>query len=51
MTLMPGDVVTTGTPPGVGMARNPRVFLKEGDQLTLTVEGLGEQRHTVVAEA
>jgi 2-keto-4-pentenoate hydratase/2-oxohepta-3-ene-1,7-dioic acid hydratase in catechol pathway len=51
MTLMPGDVITTGTPPGVGMARNPRVFLKEGDQLTLTVEGLGEQRHTVVAEA
>jgi 2-keto-4-pentenoate hydratase/2-oxohepta-3-ene-1,7-dioic acid hydratase in catechol pathway len=51
MTLTPGDVVTTGTPPGVGMARNPRVFLKEGDQLTLTVEGLGEQRHTVVAEA
>ncbi|HKA65683.1 MAG TPA: fumarylacetoacetate hydrolase family protein [Methyloceanibacter sp.] len=51
MTLMPGDVITTGTPPGVGMARNPRVFLKEGDQITLTVEGLGEQRHTVVAEA
>lgn len=51
MTLKPGDVVTTGTPPGVGMARNPRVFLKEGDQLTLTVEGLGEQRHKVVAEA
>jgi 2-keto-4-pentenoate hydratase/2-oxohepta-3-ene-1,7-dioic acid hydratase in catechol pathway len=51
MTLMPGDVIITGTPPGVGMARNPRVFLKEGDQLTLTVEGLGEQRHTLVAEA
>ncbi|MFZ0397549.1 MAG: fumarylacetoacetate hydrolase family protein [Methyloceanibacter sp.] len=51
MTLKPGDVVTTVTPPGVGMARNPRVFLKEGDQLTLTVEGLGEQRHKVVAEA
>ena len=50
MTLMPGDVVTTGTPPGVGMARNPRVFLKEGDQLTLAVEGLGEQRHTLVRE-
>jgi 2-keto-4-pentenoate hydratase/2-oxohepta-3-ene-1,7-dioic acid hydratase in catechol pathway len=50
MTLMPGDVVTTGTPPGVGMARNPRVFLKEGDQLTLAVEGLGEQHHTLVRE-
>jgi 2-keto-4-pentenoate hydratase/2-oxohepta-3-ene-1,7-dioic acid hydratase in catechol pathway len=51
MTLMPGDVITTGTPPGVGMARNPRVFLKEGDQLTLAVEGLGEQHHTLVREA
>ena len=51
MTLMPGDVVTTGTPPGVGMARNPRVFLKEGDQITLAVEGLGEQHHTLVREA
>jgi 2-keto-4-pentenoate hydratase/2-oxohepta-3-ene-1,7-dioic acid hydratase in catechol pathway len=51
MTLMPGDVITTGTPPGVGMARNPRVFLKEGDRLMLTVEGLGEQHHTLVAEA
>jgi 2-keto-4-pentenoate hydratase/2-oxohepta-3-ene-1,7-dioic acid hydratase in catechol pathway len=51
MTLMPGDVITTGTPPGVGMARNPRVFLKEGDEITLTVEGLGEQRHRLVREA
>ena len=50
MTLMPGDVITTGTPPGVGMARNPRVFLKEGDQLILAVEGLGEQHHTLVRE-
>ena len=44
MTLMPGDVITTGTPPGVGMARKPRVFLKVGDELRLTVAGLGEQR-------
>jgi 2-keto-4-pentenoate hydratase/2-oxohepta-3-ene-1,7-dioic acid hydratase in catechol pathway len=50
MTLMPGDVITTGTPPGVGMARNPRVFLKVGDHLKLTVSGLGEQHQTVVAE-
>ena len=50
MTLMPGDVITTGTPPGVGMARNPRVFLKAGDELRLTVSGLGEQRAKVVAE-
>lgn len=51
MTLMPGDVITTGTPPGVGMARNPRVFLKPGDELVLRVAGLGEQRATIVAEA
>jgi 2-keto-4-pentenoate hydratase/2-oxohepta-3-ene-1,7-dioic acid hydratase in catechol pathway len=50
MTLMPGDVITTGTPPGVGMARNPRVFLKAGDKLRLTVSGLGEQRVKIVAE-
>jgi 2-keto-4-pentenoate hydratase/2-oxohepta-3-ene-1,7-dioic acid hydratase in catechol pathway len=51
MTLMPGDVITTGTPPGVGMARNPRVFLKPGDELVLHVQGLGEQHATIVAEA
>ena len=40
MTLMPGDVITTGTPPGVGMARNPRVFLKEGDRAPSPSRGL-----------
>ncbi len=50
MTLMPGDVITTGTPPGVGMARNPRVFLKPGDEMVLRVQELGEQRLKVVAE-
>lgn len=50
MTLVPGDVITTGTPPGVGMARKPRVFLKEGDELKLTISGLGEQRMRVEAE-
>ena len=50
MSLVPGDVITTGTPPGVGMARNPRVFLKPGDELRLAVSGLGEQRLKVVAE-
>ncbi len=50
MTLMPGDVITTGTPPGVGMARNPRVFLKPGDEIRATISGLGEQRFKVVAE-
>ena len=50
MTLMPGDIITTGTPPGVGMARNPRVFLKPGDEIRATISGLGEQRFKVVAE-
>ena len=49
MTLVPGDVITTGTPPGVGMARKPRVFLKPGDRLRLAISGLGEQRLTVQA--
>jgi 2-keto-4-pentenoate hydratase/2-oxohepta-3-ene-1,7-dioic acid hydratase in catechol pathway len=51
MTLVPGDVITTGTPPGVGMARDPRVFLKPGDEVRATISGLGEQRFKVVAEA
>jgi 2-keto-4-pentenoate hydratase/2-oxohepta-3-ene-1,7-dioic acid hydratase in catechol pathway len=51
MTLTPGDVITTGTPPGVGMARNPRVFLKPGDEISATIAGLGEQRFRIVAEA
>jgi 2-keto-4-pentenoate hydratase/2-oxohepta-3-ene-1,7-dioic acid hydratase in catechol pathway len=51
MTLMPGDVITTGTPPGVGMARNPRVFLKPGDEIRATISGLGEQLFKVVAES
>ena len=51
MTLVPGDVITTGTPPGVGMARKPRAFLKPGDELKLTVSGLGEQHYKVVAES
>lgn len=48
MTLMPGDIVTTGTPPGVGFGRNPPLFLKPGDVMTLGVAGLGEQRIPVV---
>lgn len=47
-TLMPGDVITTGTPPGVGMGMKPPVFLKKGDVITLGIEGLGEQRQEVV---
>lgn len=49
MTLEPGDVITTGTPPGVGMGMKPPVFLKRGDVMTLGIEGLGEQRQKVVA--
>ena len=48
MTLDPGDVITTGTPPGVGMAMDPPVFLKAGDVMRLGVAGLGEQEQRVV---
>ena len=51
MTLLPGDIITTGTPPGVGMAMKPPQFLKPGDVVTLGIEGLGEQRQRVVAWA
>jgi len=49
MTLEPGDIVTTGTPPGVGGARKPPVFLKPGDRMQLGIETLGEQHQRVVA--
>ena len=49
MTLLPGDVITTGTPPGVGMGFKPPRFLQKGDVMTLGIEGLGEQRQTVRA--
>jgi 2,4-diketo-3-deoxy-L-fuconate hydrolase len=48
MTLLPGDVITTGTPPGVGVGMKPPKFLKKGDVMTLGIEGLGEQRQSVV---
>jgi 2-keto-4-pentenoate hydratase/2-oxohepta-3-ene-1,7-dioic acid hydratase in catechol pathway len=48
MTLMPGDVITTGTPPGVGLGMKPPVYLKKGDVMTLGIDGLGEQRQQVV---
>jgi len=48
MTLLPGDVVTTGTPHGVGMGMEPPRFLREGDELRLGVEGLGQQHQRVV---
>lgn len=48
MTLKPGDIISTGTPPGVGLGQKPQVFLKPGDIVTLGVEGLGTQRQKVV---
>ena len=48
MTLEPGDVITTGTPPGVGLGMKPPKYLKKGDVMTLGIEGLGEQRQMVV---
>jgi 2-keto-4-pentenoate hydratase/2-oxohepta-3-ene-1,7-dioic acid hydratase in catechol pathway len=48
MSLHPGDIISTGTPPGVGLGQKPNVFLKEGDVITLGIEGLGEQRQLVV---
>ena len=50
-TLEPGDIITTGTPPGVGMGRKPPRFLRAGDVVRLGIDGLGEQRQEVVAEA
>ncbi len=47
MTLEPGDIISTGTPPGVGMGHDPQIFLKEGDEMVLGVEGLGEQRQVL----
>ncbi|HZR90394.1 MAG TPA: fumarylacetoacetate hydrolase family protein [Bradyrhizobium sp.] len=49
MTLLPGDVLTTGTPPGVGTGMKPPQYLNVGDVVTLGIEGLGEQRQEIVA--
>ncbi|WIX34045.1 fumarylacetoacetate hydrolase family protein [Salinicola sp. JS01] len=48
MSLQPGDVISTGTPPGVGMGQNPKVFLKPGQTMRLGIEGLGEQRQRCI---
>jgi 2,4-diketo-3-deoxy-L-fuconate hydrolase len=50
MSLQPGDIISTGTPPGVGMGQKPPVFLKAGDQMVLGIDGLGTQRQRVVAD-
>jgi len=49
MTLVPGDIIATGTPPGVGLGMKPPLFLKPGDVMRLTIYGLGEQKQRVVA--
>ena len=49
MSLQPGDIITTGTPPGVGMGMKPQEFLKAGDNMKLSIENLGEQNSKVVA--
>jgi 2-keto-4-pentenoate hydratase/2-oxohepta-3-ene-1,7-dioic acid hydratase in catechol pathway len=51
MSLHPGDIISTGTPPGVGMGLKPQVFLKAGNRMRLGVDGLGEQTQRVVAES
>ena len=51
MSLLPGDIISTGTPPGVGLGMKPPVFLKNGDVVELGIEGLGTQRQTFKADA
>ena len=50
MTLVPGDIIITGTPPGVGMAREPQLWMKPGDEVTIEIEGLGSLTNPVEAE-
>ena len=49
MTLFPGDIITTGTPHGVGMSKNPQIFLKSGDEIILKIDHLGLQKQKVVS--
>ncbi len=51
MSLLPGDVISTGTPPGVGMGMKPPLFLKDGDVVELGIEGLGTQKQTFRQDA
>ena len=50
LTLMPGDLITTGTPAGVGLGMNPPDFLKPGDEMLLKVDHMGEQRNKIIKE-
>ena len=49
MSLLPGDICCTGTPPGVGENMNPPIFLKDGDKIELGIDKLGKQVHKVVS--
>ena len=49
MTLLPGDIISTGTPFGVGLGLDPQIFLKEGDEMELCIDGLGVSKQKVVA--
>ncbi len=49
MSLQPGDIVSTGTPPGVGMGKKPSIYLKAGDKIKLGIQGLGEQNQNVIS--
>ena len=51
MSLQPGDIVTTGTPPGVGMGMRPPQYLKAGDEMRLSIDTLGEQIHKIKSES
>ncbi|MCA0755825.1 fumarylacetoacetate hydrolase family protein [Paenibacillus sp. N4] len=50
ITIQPGDIISTGTPPGVGMGKKPQVWLKPGDITEATVEGIGTLRNTFVGD-
>jgi 2-keto-4-pentenoate hydratase/2-oxohepta-3-ene-1,7-dioic acid hydratase in catechol pathway len=49
MSLQPGDIISTGTPPGVGLGQKPPVYLKAGNKMKLGIDGLGEQTQNVIA--
>jgi 2,4-diketo-3-deoxy-L-fuconate hydrolase len=50
MSLQTGDIISTGTPPGVGLGQKPPVYLQPGNEIRLSVAGLGEQRQRVIAD-
>jgi len=49
MSLQPGDIISTGTPPGVGLGQKPPIYLKAGQRMRLGIEGLGEQEQLLVS--